>query len=59
MEKRGVIEPGRTPPENEEKQASTDTLDNHVTKRAADAAESRCCGGRCRKSGEKDGSVSK
>jgi hypothetical protein len=37
-EKRGVIEPGRTPPEqDDEKQASEGSLEDHVGKRAADA----------------------
>lgn len=37
MEKRGVIEPGRTPPENDnEKAASAEQLEQHATKRAAD-----------------------
>lgn len=36
-EKRGVVEQGRTPPENDdEKQASEDALEDHLTKRAAD-----------------------
>lgn len=39
MEKRGVIEPGRTPPEDgDAKQASDQSLEDHVTKRAAEAA---------------------
>ena len=38
MEKRGIIEPGRTNPEDEsQKAASVDQLDDDVTKRAADA----------------------
>lgn len=36
-EKRGVVEQGRTPPETDEKQASEDALEDHLTKRAADA----------------------
>ena len=37
MEKRGVIEPGRTPPErDDQKQAAAEQLEDHVTKRAAD-----------------------
>jgi hypothetical protein len=43
MEKRGVIEPGRTPPENEERQPAEKTaadkiakLDNDFRKRAAE-----------------------
>jgi hypothetical protein len=44
MEKLGVIRPGITPPENpedkkNEKQASVEQLEQHVTKRVADAAE--------------------
>lgn len=40
MEKRGVIEEGVTPPEDDTKSASTDTdLSDHVTRRLADAAE--------------------
>ena len=42
MEKRGVIEEGRTPPETkpgEEKQAADAPLEEHTTKRTADAAE--------------------
>jgi hypothetical protein len=42
VEKRGVIEPGRTPPEKEQvpqqKTAEIDELDNDFRKRAADAA---------------------
>ena len=38
MEKRAIIEPGRTNPEDEsQKTASTEQLDDDVTKRAADA----------------------
>jgi hypothetical protein len=43
MEKRGVIEPGRTPPENEERQSAEKAaadkiakLDNDFRKRAAE-----------------------
>jgi hypothetical protein len=36
MEKRGVVEPGRTPSETDEKRASADSLTDHVTKRAED-----------------------
>lgn len=37
-EKRGVVEPGRTPPETDEKRASEgEALEDHLTKRAADA----------------------
>ena len=40
MEKRGVIEPGRTPPEDDnEKAASAEQLEQHATKRAADAVK--------------------
>jgi len=40
MEKRGVIEPGRTPPEDDnQKQASVEQLEDHLTKRAADTAK--------------------
>ena len=50
MEKRGVIEDGWTPPETSEKKA--DQLEEHVTKRAADAASEKTAddkqGGRCR-----------
>lgn len=43
MEKRGIIEPGRTPPEKElqepqQKTAAIADLDNDFRKRAADAA---------------------
>ena len=38
MEKRGIIEAGRTNPETDhQKAASVDQLDDDVTKRAADA----------------------
>lgn len=38
MEKRGIIEPGRTNPEDDkQKAASADKLDDDATKRAADA----------------------
>ena len=36
QEKRGVVEQGRTPPETDEKQASEDALEDHLTKRAED-----------------------
>jgi hypothetical protein len=42
MEKQGVIRPGMTPPEDKDKQekaASAEELERHVTKRTADAAE--------------------
>ena len=39
FEKRGVVEPGRTPPEEtQDKEASDKPLEDHITKRAADAA---------------------
>jgi hypothetical protein len=38
IEKRGVIEEGRTPPEDTSKEA-TEHLEEHATKRAADAAK--------------------
>ena len=40
MEKRNVIEPGRTPPEEDGgvKQASEEELEDHLMKRAASAA---------------------
>jgi hypothetical protein len=45
MEKRGIIQPGITPPENEgEKQASVESLEQNTDKRAADAAENRFSG---------------
>lgn len=37
-EKRGVVEQGRTPPEDKEKAASSEQLEDHPTKRAADEA---------------------
>lgn len=40
MEKRAIIEDGRTPPETPEKQG--EQLEDHLTKRAADAAKD-CC----------------
>ena len=41
FEKRGVIETGRTPPEETEgKEASDKPLEDHVATRAADAAKS-------------------
>ena len=41
LEKRGVIEPGRTPPEEtEDKEASDKPLEDHVATRAADAVKS-------------------
>lgn len=40
MEKKGVIEKGVTPPEDDTKTASTDgELAEHVTRRLADAAQ--------------------
>ena len=39
MEKRNVIEPGRTPPESEDKQASEEVLEEHLSKRAAEAVQ--------------------
>lgn len=40
MEKRGIIESGRTPPEDDDqKKASGESLEDHVTKRAADQAK--------------------
>lgn len=36
QEKRGVVEQGRTPPETEDKQASEDSLADHLTKRVSD-----------------------
>ena len=44
QEKRGVIEPGRTPPESEEKAASTEQLADHVTSRLAEAAKDSISG---------------
>lgn len=38
MEKRGVIEPGRTPPENDRAKTASE-LEAHPTQRAADAAK--------------------
>jgi hypothetical protein len=38
MEKRGVIEPGRTPPEDDQDKTASD-LESHVVQRAADAAK--------------------
>ena len=38
MEKRGVIEPGRTPPEKPQDRKPSE-LEQHVVKRAADAAK--------------------
>lgn len=49
MEKRGVIEEGITPPENEDhdKSASTDTdLADHTTRRLSDAVEDAVSGKR-------------
>jgi hypothetical protein len=43
-EKRGVIESGRTPAETDEKQASADSLADHLTKRAADAVAEKLQG---------------
>ncbi len=50
MEKRGVIEPGRTPPEPSghepdnlhDKRADAGELEEHVTRRAAEAVEKGC-----------------
>lgn len=42
MEKRGIIEAGRTPPETDDKQASDSDLEDHITKRAADAVQETC-----------------
>ena len=43
MEKKGIIEAGITPPETEgEKSASPDALEQHITKRAADAVQGTC-----------------
>jgi hypothetical protein len=41
FEKRGVIEEGRTPPENDSKQASH-KLEDHTTKRLADKVQETC-----------------
>jgi hypothetical protein len=42
MEKRGIVQPGITPPETEgEKQASAEQLEQHPTKRLSDAAADR------------------
>lgn len=38
MEKRGIIEPGRTPPEDD-KVKTASQLGSHPTQRAADAAQ--------------------
>jgi hypothetical protein len=38
MEKRGVIEPGRTPPEADTKKAASE-LEAHTTQRAADSVK--------------------
>jgi hypothetical protein len=38
QEKQGVIEPGRTPPENEQ-QKTASQLSSHPTQRAADAVK--------------------
>jgi hypothetical protein len=38
MEKRGVIEPGRTPPEDDKVKTAAE-LGSHSTQRAADAAQ--------------------
>jgi len=38
MEKHGVIEPGRTPPEHETDKTASE-LESHPTQRAADAAK--------------------
>ena len=45
MEKYGIIEEGRTPPEEDaSKKASADQLSDHVCKRAADASAEACGG---------------
>lgn len=54
MEKRGIIDADNTPAEddNQLKQAESlcpPPLEDHVTKRAADAANAGCCGGQCKK----------
>lgn len=39
MEKRAIIEPGRTPPENDQEDKTASALESHPTQRAADAAK--------------------
>lgn len=41
-EKRGVIEPGRTPPEDDsQKQATVEELEQHPTKRTSDSVSDK------------------
>ena len=53
MDKTGEITAGNTPVEDGVKAASEGDLEDHLTKRTADAAEQKiaaskgCCGGKC------------